>query len=243
MNKCNISGCALLNTNNLVLADCNNNKIKLISIENKRVQEEKALDSNPFDIVVMSQDQFAVTMPDIKEIVVMTTHDELSCVRSIKVDRSCYGIDYNQDRLYVACLSPASVIILNTQGDIVNNIPLNLLSSLYTPYITVRRKDSKLLFISDRGNKSIASVSLQGEVTATYGHTDLKVPRGMLLLGDGSLLVCCFNGTIHKVNGDWKQGNIMCKGVTNAKSICYSDHHDEVYVGCLGDKLKVFGTK
>ncbi|XP_060606058.1 E3 ubiquitin-protein ligase TRIM33-like [Ruditapes philippinarum] len=59
--ECVISGCAVLNTNKLVLADSDNNKVKLISIENRLVQEEKALASRPIDIAVMSQDQFAVT--------------------------------------------------------------------------------------------------------------------------------------------------------------------------------------
>jgi hypothetical protein len=239
--ECCITGCAVLNTNKLVLADCGNNKIKLISIENRLVQEEKALDSRPFDIAVMSQDQFAETMPDIKEIVVMRT-DKLSCVRSIKVDGDCYGIDFNQDCLYVACLYPTSVIVLNTQGDILNNIPLNFLSPDFFPYITVR-KDSKLLYISDFCYHSVVSVSLQGTVTATYKHTDLSGPRGMLMLDDGSLLVCCSNRTIQKVNGNLKQGNIMCHGVNNPRSVCYSAHHDEVYVGCGSDKLKVFDSK
>ncbi|XP_060600640.1 uncharacterized protein LOC132754066 [Ruditapes philippinarum] len=239
---CDITGCAVINTNKLVLADYTNKKVKLVSIDNKLVQKEKALDSKPFDIAVMCQDQFAVTMPNIKEIVVMTTDNKLSCVRSIKVDRSCYGIDYNRDCLYVACLYPSSVIVLNTQGDILNKITLNFLTSEFVPYIAVS-KDSRLLFISDRVNNSIVSVSLQGTVTATYKHTDLSGPRGMLMLDDGSLLVCCsVNGTIHKVNGDLKQGNIMCKGVTSAQTICYSAHHDEVYVGCFGTSLKVFGT-
>ncbi|XP_060558091.1 uncharacterized protein LOC132718414 [Ruditapes philippinarum] len=240
-----ITGCAVLNTNKLVLADRNNNKIKLISIENKVVQEKKALDSGPFDIAEMSQDQFAVTIPFIKEIVVMTTDDKLSCVRSIKVERKCYGIDNNQDRLYVACLSPPSVTVLNTHGDILNNISLNFLSPDYAPYIAVR-KDSKLLYISDRGNNSITSVSsLQGDVTAIYKHTDLIRPLGMLELDDGSLLVCCYsNGSIHKVNGDLKEGKMMHKDKTILYSICYSSSYNEVYVGCCDDnKLKVFDTQ
>ncbi|XP_060551448.1 uncharacterized protein LOC132713027 [Ruditapes philippinarum] len=240
--ECCITGCAVLNTNKLVQADNFNDKIKLVSIENRRVQEEKALDSNPFDIVVMSQDQFAVTMPFNQEIVVITTYDKLSCVRSIKVNRTCYGIDYNQDCFYVACLSPSSVIVLNTQGDILNNIPLTFLSG-YVPYIAVS-KDSKLLYISDFGNNSVVSVALQGEVTATYKHTDLRGPLGMLMLDDGSFLICSFdNGTIHKVNGKLKQGNIMCKGVKYPRSICYSAHHDEVFVGRYDNKMNVFGTK
>ncbi|XP_060554317.1 uncharacterized protein LOC132715344 [Ruditapes philippinarum] len=242
---CHITGCAVLNTNKLVLADWENKKVKLISIENKRVQEEKALDSGPCDIAVMSQDLFAVTMPYIKEIVVMTTDDKLSCVRSIKVDRQCYCIDFNQDCLYVACLSPPSVIVLNTPGDILNNISLNFLSPDYIPYIAVR-KDSKLLYISDFDNDNITSVSLQGKVTATYKHTDLSGPCGMLMLDDGALLVCCYkNGTIHKVNGDLKHGKIMYKGEDGdlLQSICHSSRYAEIYVGCIGDQLKVLNTQ
>ncbi|XP_060569579.1 uncharacterized protein LOC132727993 [Ruditapes philippinarum] len=245
--ECYITGCSVLNTNKLVLADYNNHKVKLISIENRRVQEEKALDSKPWDIAVMSQDRFAVTMPYIKEIVVMTTDDKLSCVRSIKVDRSCNGIDYNHDCFYVACLYPTSVIVLNTQGDILNNIPLNFLLPDYIPCIAVR-KDSNLLYISDCGNNSIVSVSLQGEVTATYKHIDVSGPQGVLMLDDGSLLVCCLgNGTIHKVNGDLKQGKIMYKekAKTILQSIFYSSRYNEFYVGCDNDdnKLKVFDTQ
>ncbi|XP_060606365.1 uncharacterized protein LOC132758659 [Ruditapes philippinarum] len=243
--NCDISGCAVLNTNKLVLADYLNNKIKLISIENRLVQEEKTLDSNPFDIAVMSQDQFAITMPVKKEIVVMKTDDKLSCIRSIKVGKKCYGIDFNHGRLYVACVYPPSVIVLNTQGDILNDIPLNFLSNYFIPYIAVR-KDSKLLYISDRGKKSVLSVSLQGELTATYKHTYLTRPKGMLMLDDGSLLVCCYNdGTIHKVKGDLKHGKIMYKGEDGdlLQSICHSSRYAEIYVGSIGAQLKVLNTQ
>ncbi|XP_060569577.1 uncharacterized protein LOC132727992 [Ruditapes philippinarum] len=241
--ECYITGCAVLNTNKLVLADNNNNKVKLIYRE-KRLVEEKTLDSAPCDIAVMSQDQFAVTMPHINKIIVMTTHDKLSCDRSIKVNRKCYGIDFNQDCLYVACSSPPGVIVLNTQGDILNKITLNFLTSEFIPYIAVS-KDSKLLFISDYGNNSIASVSLQGKVTATYKHTDLSRPQGVLMLDDGSLLVCCLsNETIHRVNGDLKKGKIIHQDKTLLQSLCYSSRYNEVYVGCFDDnKLKVFDTQ
>jgi hypothetical protein len=243
--NCDISGCAVLYTKELVLADYNNHKVKLISKENRLVQQEKALDSNPFDIAVMSQDQFAVTMPLNHEIVVMTTDDKLSCVRSIKVDRPCYGIDFNQDRLYVACSYPPSMIVLNTQGDILNDIPLKYRSDYVIPYIAVG-KDSKLLYTSDYDNNSIVSVSLQGKVTATYKHTGLSGQRAMLMLDDGSLLVCCYNGTIHKVKGDLKHGKIMYKGEDGdlLQSICHSSRYAEIYVGCNGDdELKILNTQ
>jgi hypothetical protein len=239
MAKSFITGCAVLNMNELVLADTDNKKVKLVSIENKLVQKEKSLDTRPWDIAVISQDQFAVTMPGIKSIVVMTTDDKLSSVRSIKVGRECYGIDLNQDCFYVACLSPPSVIVLNTKGDILNDISLNFLTIGFAPYIAVRR-DSKLMFISDSGHDSVMSVSLQEEVRVAYKHADLSGPCGLLMLDDRSLLVCCrCNDKIYQVKEDLKQVKIVHENIPDPYSICYNKHSGEVYVGCHGNQLKV----
>ncbi|XP_060587197.1 uncharacterized protein LOC132742751 [Ruditapes philippinarum] len=234
-----ITGCAVLNMNELVLADNENKKVKLVSIENRLVQKERALDTRPWDIAVMSQDQFAVTMPVIKNIVVMTTDDKLSYVRSIKVGRECYGIDFNQDCLYVACLSPPSVIVLNIKGDILYNFSLNFLTIGFAPYIAVSR-DPKLMFISDSGHNSVMSVSLQGEVRVAYKHADLSGLCGLLMLDDRSLLVCCrCNDKIYQVKEDLKQVKIVHENIPDPYSICYNKHSGEVYVGCHGNQLKV----
>ncbi|XP_060578756.1 uncharacterized protein LOC132735785 [Ruditapes philippinarum] len=240
--SCNITGCAVINMNKLVLADFNNRKVKLISIENRLVQEEKVLESAPWDITAMSQDQFAVAIPGIEKIVVMTTDVKLSCVNRIKVDRECYGIDFNQDCLYVACLSPPSAIVLNTKGDIMNDINLSFLNIL-TPYIAVKN-DSQLLYISDFENDRIVSVSLEADIKDTYKHEDLERPYGMLVLDDGSLLVCSsYNGTICQVREDLKQVKIMHENIFRPKSLCFSRHYDEVYVGCRSNQFKVLSTK
>lgn len=244
--NCNVTGCVVLNTNKLVLVDYENKKIKLISLANILVQIEKSLDARPFDIAKMDKDHFAVTLQNIKEIVIMKADDNLSLVRSIKVDKACYGIAFNQNCLYVAC-SPSSVIVLDTLGNTLNDIPLSFLSPNNIPYIAVS-KDSNLLYISDYIKNRIVSFSLQDEATeatATYRNTDLQRPQGMLMLDDGSLFVCCYiSGTIHKVNGDLTHGHIMCEGVDYSTSICYSTHHNQVYVGCHFDTmLKVFSTE
>jgi hypothetical protein len=237
--NCYITGCAVINTNTLVLADNNNKKVKLFSIENRIVYVEKVLESYPWDITVMSQDQFAVTIPSIEEIVIMTTNENLSYVRRITMHRKCYGIDFNQDCLYVVCLSLPGVIVLNTQGDILSNIPLNFLSPSNIPYIAVSN-DSHVLYISDFENNSVVRVILQGECTTTFTLTDLKGPRGMLMLDDKSLLVCCSGDrTIYKINGALKEEVIiiMCQDKGPLHSICYNSFYNEFYVVGRGNRL------
>ena len=177
---------------------------------------------------------------------VIKADDKLSCVRSIVHVQMhyCYGIDCHQGRLYVVCIEPSSVIVLTTQGKVLNYTPLKFLSVDYFPYIAMR-KDYNLMYTSDCSNNSLVLLSLLGNKLATYKQEDLQGPLAMCLLDDGSLLVCCLkNGTIHQVNGDLKEGKIMYKDIACLKSISYSAHNDEVYVSNYEeDHLKVLGTK
>ncbi|XP_053388611.1 uncharacterized protein LOC128551721 [Mercenaria mercenaria] len=241
--SCIITGCAILPSNKLVLADNTNCKLKVVDRQSKAVIEEKNLDSNPWDIAVLPQNQIAVTVPGNKEILIMKTAGKLSTVRKIKVTCECYGIFYHQDYLYVFCQSPNSVLVLDTQGNVQNTISLN--NGIFNaPRYIVVSDDSRHIYISDFGSDCIVSITLQGDVSAVYKHEELIAPHGMVMLDDGSLLVCSnYNNTIHHISGDLKQGQIMIDDLSLPWSICYSHHHDEVYIGCFCTQLKVYSTK
>ncbi|XP_045176315.2 uncharacterized protein LOC123536888 [Mercenaria mercenaria] len=241
--RCYITGCAILPSNKLVLADNNECKLKVVDRQSKTVIEEKKLDSKPWDIVVLPQDQIAVTVPGNKEILIMKTVGKLSTVRKIPVKCECYGIFYHQDHLYVVCMNPNSVLVLDTQGNVQNTISLN--NYIFErPRSIVVSEDSTHIYIGDCLSNCIVSITLQGDVSAVYRHRYLGGPEGMAMLDDGSLLVCCFwSCTIHHISGDLKQGQIMKDVKPVPRSICYSHHHDEVYTGCMGDWLIVFSRK
>ncbi|XP_045174684.2 uncharacterized protein LOC123535979 [Mercenaria mercenaria] len=242
-NCCYITGCVILPSNKLVLVDSNYCKLKVLDRQSKTLIEEKKLDSKPWDIAVLPQNQIAVTVPGNKEILIMKTAGKLSPVHKISVKCNCYDIFYHQDHIYVVCQNPNSVLVLDKQGNVQNTISLNNDIFKLPEYIVVS-EDSRHIYISDRGSRCIVSITLQGDVAAVYKDENLRRPQGMVMLDDGSLLVCCYlGGTIHHISGDLKQGQIMIDGVPVPVSICYSHHHDEVYIGCLGDQLKVFGMK
>ncbi|XP_045177323.2 uncharacterized protein LOC123537571 [Mercenaria mercenaria] len=242
--KCFITGCAVLPSNKLVLADNINCKLKVVDRQSKTVIEETKLDSNPLDIAVLPLDQIAVTAPRNTEILIMKTAGKLTTVHKIPVKYNCYGITYHQGHLYVVCQNPNSVLVLDTQGNVQNTISLNNDIFKLPEYIVVS-EDSRHIYISDFDSNCIVSITLQGDVSAVYKHKKLNSPRGMVMLDDGSLLVCSFqySGAIHHISGDLKQGQIMIDGLSNLWSICHSNHHYEVYIGCMSDQLKVFSTK
>ncbi|XP_053384902.1 uncharacterized protein LOC128546149 [Mercenaria mercenaria] len=238
--NCYITGCAVLSSNKLVLAD--HRKLKVVDIRNKAVIEEKVLNFQPWDIAVMPRDHIAITNPNERAIYLMSTSGQLSEVKKIPVKDKYMGITYHQDHLYVVCQGPYSVLILDTQGNVQNTISLN--NDIFNnPHYIVVSEDSRHIYISDCGSYCIVSITLQGDVSAVYKHEELSGPKGMVMLDDGSLLVCCWTGTIHHISGDLKQGQIMIDRLSYPQSICYSHHHDEVYTGCYANQLRVYSMK
>ncbi|XP_045172885.2 uncharacterized protein LOC123534630 [Mercenaria mercenaria] len=239
---CHVTGLAILSSNELVLADNNNNKLKVVDRQSKTVKEEITLDSHPLDIAVLPQDQIAVTVPGNKNILIMNTAYKLTTVCLILLKCDFSYITYRQDYLYLVCKDPKSVLVLDTQGNVQNTISLNI-DILNDPQYIVVSKDSRQIYISDYGSDSIVSITLQGDVSAVYKHKKLLGPRGMVMLDDGSLLVCCFNSTLHHISGDLKQGQTIIDDLWRPQSVCFSHYHDEVNIGCEGDQLKVFSIK
>ncbi|XP_053390579.1 uncharacterized protein LOC128553454 [Mercenaria mercenaria] len=241
--KYRITGCAVLSSNKLVLADDNQRKLKVVDIQSKAVIEEKTLGSYPWDIAKMPRDHIAVTLPENSEVIIMKAASNLSIVHKIPVKCKCYGIFYHQDHLYVVCQNPNSALILDTQGNVQNTI--SLYNDIFNdPQYIVVSEDSRRIYISDYDSHCIVSITLQGDVSAVYKHVKLSTPLGMVMLDDGSFLVCSFwNDTILHISGDLKKGQTMIGGISYPQSICYSHQHDAVYIGCWDDLLKSYSLK
>lgn len=243
---CWISGCAIISPDRILLADRRNLKLKVVDMRKQIVAVEIKLDAAPYDITLIPDDQAAATLPEKQEILIFKTDKHLSAVRTLNVHRDCWGITYNQDHLYVVCWHPNSVLDLDIEGNIHRDIPLKNSTNLkfVNPlYIAFGRKKQNL-YIS--AADFIASLTLQGEVTAVYRHDDLKRPVGILMLEDGSMLVCCYMdpGTIHYIFADLTQGTKLTENVLRAQSICCQPDQQHVYVGTnstnLDDDIKVF---
>lgn len=240
---CDISGCVLLSPSKLLLADFKNKKLKVVDTQTKTVTEEKTLDSGPYDITLLPEHQIAVTMPDKKEIAIMTTAGELSTVNRIPVNRQCRGITYNEDRLYLACQKPDSVLVIDMEGDVKTTVPGKTLKSkgVSFPNYTALSLDKTLIYVCSYRSNIVASITLQGEITAAYEHIKLSRPMGMLVLDDGSLLTCSRdNGTIQRISADLKQGEMAIEELRDPKSMCCSRDKSVIYVGGEDyDQIKV----
>lgn len=238
---CNIAGCAALTSSKLLLADYNNEKLKIVDTVRKTVLKEKTLDSAPFDLAVLPENQIAVSLPMKREILIIAA--DMSNVRRFSVKGRCRGLLNHQDNLFVVCKDPSNVDIFDLLGNLTRTISLPD-EIFQEPFYIVYNEVSRLIFLSTGRikNDAIVGITLQGEISVVYKQKDVVYPSGMLMLDDGSLLTCCFSnsGTIHHISKDLKQSHSKYSYIQFPHCICYSLSRDRIYIGCGTDQLKVF---
>lgn len=147
----------------------------------------------------------------------------------------------------MVCTAPNGLLVLDIQDGVQRDVTLQTAMNMtfLNPLHIAQSHDGQHLYISDRGSDIVASITLQGKVTEMYQNDEMKKPRGLMVMQDGSLLVCCLDsGTIHNVSSDLKKGHTLTKNVTNAKSICYQPDNQTIYVGSYNcDHIKIFAEK
>jgi hypothetical protein len=70
--QCHILGMILISNEQMIVADYNNNKIKMIDICNGRLISQISLSSEPRDVIKLSLNQVAVALPDEQHIQIMS---------------------------------------------------------------------------------------------------------------------------------------------------------------------------
>ncbi|XP_053391787.1 uncharacterized protein LOC128554542 [Mercenaria mercenaria] len=240
---CYITGCVLLSSKNIVAADFSNEKLKVFDIERNDLIYEKQLSSKPWDIAVMPLDDIAVTMPYKDQIVIMTS--SVLTVRKIPVNGNCYGIAYHQGHLYILLQEDSKcVLITDTYGSVQNTILLDD-ERFDKPLYLLLSENLKHIFISNWGSNSVVSITLQGDISGEYKIKDFNSPTGMMMLDDGSLLMCggWENGRIYRISSDLKQSQKMIDDLSFPQSICYNRDQQEVYLGSISDQMIVLSAK
>ena len=127
--------------------------------------------------------------------------------RSMKIDRTCFGLAYHRDNLYVICHdNPGNteVIVLNKRGQLVNRVssPDNL---QYPHYIAVDRVGR--MYLPDCGTNTLTCMDMSGKTvyTRTKADTGLDSPIGLLVDRDQNVYcVGCLSQNLHIISAEGK---------------------------------------
>ena len=87
-----ITGLVFLPPTTLIAIYRDNSALKTVDTTSNVVKSQLTFTGNPWDITLLPVDQAAVTIPEEKEIQIISTKDGFSYLTSIHFNGSCYGI-------------------------------------------------------------------------------------------------------------------------------------------------------
>ena len=194
-----ITGLTVLSESRIVVADQDNQMLKLIDAQKNLVLSGLKVSTKLHDVATILCDQFAATLPIQEKVQILSVYeDELSIQRSVKVRGKCHGIAFSPDDQHfcITMLEPASVQIVQLDGTVVREISQDenrkLLFSC-PEYISVS-KDGKYLYVSDYDNDSLTMLSVTGQVKSVFqgqgADKELVGPKAVFTSENDFVFLC-----------------------------------------------------
>ncbi|XP_052817706.1 E3 ubiquitin-protein ligase TRIM71-like [Mya arenaria] len=247
---CCITGSAVLTSDLLLLADWNNQNVKLVNVPARTVTSCLQLPGSPWDVCVLHDGQTAVTLPHNSVIqLVSTKQGQLSCGKEITVSPECYGITSYSNRLYVSYVSNPRVEVMTFDGHIISTFQTDdgrhLFQASY--YLTVSASIPPTLYVSDLTAHTVLQLSMDGKVLRENRDEQLVRPRSVVEVGPGQMVVCGLDS--HNVmlltEMDGKMTEILEQedGLTNPYSVSFCPHTRAIVIAMYNsDSLKIFNA-
>ncbi|KAK3608725.1 hypothetical protein CHS0354_007389 [Potamilus streckersoni] len=114
--KCNITDIFSLQGAKHIIVDYGNSKIKVYG-EHFQFQESMTLQGYPWNACVLQDNNMAVTVPNIKTILVIGISDKMHKIREIRTRLWCWGIAVVKDQFVITTQSDdSSILILDMTG-------------------------------------------------------------------------------------------------------------------------------
>ncbi|XP_052818172.1 uncharacterized protein LOC128244195 [Mya arenaria] len=247
---CWISSSALISPGLFLLADCNNNCVKLIDVSTRIVTARLQLPGYPWDVCVLHDDQAAVTLPNNSMIQLLSIKGgQLSRGKKI-VSPECRGITSYNNRLYVLYKSNPRIEVMTLDGHIISTFQKDDGKQLFQRpyYLTVSASTPPTLYVSDYSANTVLQLSLDGKVLREYRDKQLIRPESVVEVGPGQIIVC--GRDIHNVlllsERDGKMTEILGQkdGLTKPYSVTFCPHTRAIVVGMRdNNSLNVFNAK
>ncbi|XP_045173495.2 uncharacterized protein LOC123535039 [Mercenaria mercenaria] len=229
---CMIRGLAVIDTYRLAVADYSNHTIKMIDLKQMAVVSKLKLNSYPWDVTLLPDNQLAVTLPSEDLIQILSFSNGLSKDRQLAVKGECYGLAFKEKSLIVG-MKDGKVRILNLSGKVVKTMECGVADYVY--YVTVCSNDR---YIYASCGSRVTCFNMAGEDLLRFTHENLIIADGLAVLEDGSILVCyCGNRSIHLISENMKSSRIILQETDeDMKPYCMALDSEEkkLYIGSIG---------
>ena len=236
-----IRGCAVMPNGEILLCDCDNLNIKLLS-DSFTIKESLKLQSNPWDVLVINSSSAVITMPGLKQLQYIQVVPELKTGRVIQLDKTCWGVDVVNDEIYTTCHNwpgQGEVRILDMDGKLKRKVGVKQDGSfLFTcPYHLTVSKTSGKIYVSDYNTATVTCMLQNGSVVFQYTDPDLVRPRGVCVDIKDNIMACGKeSNNVHVIRADGTKSHILLTskdGIKSPCSIAYRHTDDTLIIGCF----------
>lgn len=248
-NVCSVKGAAFLQDGRIILADYDNQNVKLFDSKLYRGSQLR-LSSGPWDVEVTGAKEVAVTLPFESKIQFISITDQMKATRAIKMDMDCYGLVCRNQELIVVCndylIGPA-VQVVSLTGRVKQTIDTDRSGRriLSDPYYLTVTPTGKLIYISDKDR--IVCMDRHGNVTSVYQESSLRNARGIDLDNEGNLYVCGYmSNNVHQItmHGIDFRCLINKEDVLDPWAVRFNETNGTILVTCdSSDSIKVFSLQ
>ena len=243
-----ITGLVVLATDEIVLCDVDNDKIKLVD-SSDTLQDSLKLSAKPWDISIVDTKTVIVTLPGAKQLQYIEVFPRLTPGRVLQLDKKCWGVHVTGDKIFTSCHNQpgkGEVRILDKDGNLLQQLGINKDGSfLFTSpfFITVSPPENNI-FVSDLGGNSVTCMTMDNDVVYKYGDNEMKWPRGLYCDGGDNIIVCGWNSkNVQVITADGKKHCDLISSREDLQPLCtnYRERDDTVIVGCYkSDNICLF---
>ena len=240
-----IVGCCVMSDGQAVLCDRYNYQIKLLDSSYKLIGNLE-LPAWPRDISVLNGTEVIITIPDERQLLIVSVTSQLRITRTIQLDKKCWCVDVSGGEIYITCekSGQGEIRILDMSCNERRRISLSQVMGAFTlkepRYIAVNAFSRKI-FITNLETEILTCLTSDGQLVYQYKDQRLGWPRGILVDSADNVLLCYYDShTIVVITPDGRKHGTLLSGKDGVKcpsSLAYRARDNTVIVGCYTDQL------
>ncbi|XP_053383611.1 E3 ubiquitin-protein ligase TRIM56-like [Mercenaria mercenaria] len=242
VSTCNIWSSCVLDSGDILLADCRNKKIKLFDCETYKVRNSVKMSAAPRSVCNISRAEAAVSLSN-KTVQFLSTKNELVPTRSLKFDHDCRGIavmdgqlviSENDNKAYFYTMNGSRLNII--QKDTTGNYIFTHIREIFVS------DDGKMIHVVD-SDRGMVTVDRDGNVIWRYSGQELKSAWGVCTDGNCNVFVSGESSkNVVQLGPDGKLlGEVVTKahGLECPQTVCFDAKRCKLFVSD-GNELQVF---
>ena len=238
-NSCCFSGCTYITHGRIILADWNNNKLKMFN-KNHIMVSMLEFESNPWDVKRIDDSKVVVTVPAEQRVYVICYAGQcLEIVTSFVTDGECWGVTPINGKFVVTCDPWSKAPSLKVFSDTGKQLAFFQKDAkgemLFQRAQHIAADDiNNILYVSDGRQHHVIAITMTGQLVFRYRHEKLEYPTGVAVDNQGHLYICGKDSSnVHQLSKDGHFLRILFNkkdNIASPRGICFQPDGDKILV-------------